>query len=60
MLNKWLLRGGSLLFAFALVTGCATNDEENMDQPEDAPMEEDEGDMMDNGENGENGGNGGN
>jgi YbbR domain-containing protein len=54
MNNKWMLRAGSFLFAFALLTGCGTND--NNEEPNEAPMNEENGDMMEEEMNGENNG----
>lgn len=52
MSKKWLLRFGSSILAFTLLTGCATTND-NEDEPlEEGPMDMQEQDNMDEGGNG--------
>ena len=48
MKKKFLLGAGSMFFAFALLTGCAMNDNDD-DQIDDTPIDqhENDGDIMD-------------
>ncbi|MBN6205347.1 hypothetical protein JYK21_02695 [Ralstonia pickettii] len=54
MMNKWLLRIGSSVLALSLITGCATNnnDDDDMEPIEDAPLDQDEDIMDDNNQDG--------
>jgi len=66
MMNKWLLRIGSLALALTLITGCATNNDNN-DNNDNEPIDETPRDQnddnqgnIDDGTNGNNGDNGDN